>query len=276
MDNTAYKQVRGLMRGLALLRAMNGLPDGRASIPLLCDMTGLHRTTVRRLLETLMDEGYVRRSESDDSFRLLLKVRELSEGFTDVEWVSMVAAPVMSHLLSQVVWPSDLSTPDGIYMQIRETTHRFSKLSFHRAMVGRQLPMLMTASGRAYFANCGEEERNDILQLLIHSDDKQAALARDDKYIRNLIRHTVTLGYGTNQADWEAESKIGAIAVPIRYDGRILGCLNVVYLNKAMTPAEAARKYLAHLHDAATEITRQLSASEPASLLQPDFQETPA
>jgi chaperonin GroEL len=38
---------------------------------------------VRRLLETLASEGYVRRSESDDSFRLTLKVRELSEGFTD-------------------------------------------------------------------------------------------------------------------------------------------------------------------------------------------------
>ena len=54
-----YKTVRGLSRGLALLNALNRL-DGGASPTRLAELTGLHRTTVRRLLETLQDEGYVR------------------------------------------------------------------------------------------------------------------------------------------------------------------------------------------------------------------------
>ncbi len=62
-----YKTVRGLTRGLALLNALNRL-DGGASPTRLAELTGLHRTTVRRLLETLQEEGYVRRSDSDDSF----------------------------------------------------------------------------------------------------------------------------------------------------------------------------------------------------------------
>lgn len=81
-EQTEYKTVRGLTRGLMLLNMLNKL-DGGASVGLLAELSGLHRTTVRRLLETLQEEGYVRRSPSDDSFRLTIKVRQLSEGFRD-------------------------------------------------------------------------------------------------------------------------------------------------------------------------------------------------
>ena len=142
MSETEYKSVRGLMRGLALINGLNRF-DGGASTAQLAEQSGLHRTTVRRLLETLQAEGYVRRSESDDSYRLTLKVRELSEGFRDEQWISSIAAPLLGELLQQVVWPTDLCTLDGDAMVIRETTHRFSRLSFHRSMVGRRLPLLI-------------------------------------------------------------------------------------------------------------------------------------
>jgi hypothetical protein len=103
-------------------------------------------------------------------------VRELSEGFTDDEWISAVATPVLGELLRTVVWPSDLTTVDGTAMIIRETTHRFSRLSFHRAMVGRRMPLLYSASGRAYLAFCPEEERAQLLQLLIAAHDENPDL----------------------------------------------------------------------------------------------------
>ncbi|MDB5958880.1 MAG: transcriptional regulator, partial [Massilia sp.] len=155
---TVYTNVRGLARGLQVLRALNSFEGGRATSQQIAGATGLHRTTVRRLLETLVEEGYVWRSSSDESFRLTLAVRGLSDGFTDAERIATVAPPIMGQLLQRVTWPSDLATPDGDAMIIRETTHRFSPLSFHRAMVGRRLPMLFTAAGRVYFAMCGEAE----------------------------------------------------------------------------------------------------------------------
>ncbi|SQC12833.1 DNA-binding transcriptional activator MhpR [Klebsiella pneumoniae] len=78
--SAAYKTVRGLSRGLLLLKLLNKF-DGGATPGLLAEFSGLHRTTVRRLLETLQEEGFVRRSRSDDSFRLTINVRQLSDGF---------------------------------------------------------------------------------------------------------------------------------------------------------------------------------------------------
>ena len=54
-----YALVRGLTRGLDLLKALNSQEGGRSTLAQLAEVTGLHRTTVRRLLETLIAEGYV-------------------------------------------------------------------------------------------------------------------------------------------------------------------------------------------------------------------------
>jgi IclR family mhp operon transcriptional activator len=256
--------VRGLSRGLLVLQALNSMDSGRATSQQISELTGLHRTTARRLLETLMEEGFVRRSASDDSFRLTLKVRALSEGFTDDERIATIAPPVMGRLLQRVAWPSDLTTPDGDAMIIRETTHRFSPLSFHRAMVGRRLPILLTAAGRAYFAMCPDEEREDILELLRAGTggEEQKALASNDALIRSLVRRVRTDGFGSNHGDWVDQGKIGAVAVAIVFEERVLASLNVVFLTRAVSLAEAKRRYVPELQRAAREMVEELAAEE--------------
>lgn len=263
---TTYTNVRGLARGLQVLRALNAMEDGHATSQQLADLTGLHRTTVRRLLETLMEEGFVRRSTSDDSFRLTLAVRSLSEGFTDTERIATVAPPIMGQLLQRVAWPSDLTTPDGDAMIIRETTHRFSRLSFHRAMVGRRLPMLLTAAGRAYFATCPDEEREDILELLRSGagGDEQQAFARNDALVRKLIRRVRDDGFGSNHGDWTAQAKIGAVAVAISADERVIASLNVIFLSRAVRLEDAVRRYVPELQKAALDIAEALKQESEA------------
>ena len=260
-----YRTVQGLSRGLALLHAINRSPGGWASIAELSGRTGLHRTTVRRMLETLQDEGYVRRSDSDDSYRLTHKIRQLSDGFTDDEWISEIANPVLGELLQKVVWPSDLCTIDGDAMLVRETTHRFSPLSFHRAMIRQRLPLLMTAAGRAYLAFCGEEERQQLLGLLMAGQDEQSRLARSPGFVETHLARTRERGYASNEGEWTEQLKIGAIALPIRRQGQVLGCINVVFLRKALSVEEAAQRYLPELRGAIHNIEgRLLTMEQPA------------
>ncbi len=176
-----YKEVQGLSRGLEVLRVMNTGRGGEFDVADVAQQTGIHRTTVRRLLETLLSNGYVRRSRSDGTFRLALRVRALSEGFTDDEWISAAAPPVLGDLLRAVVWPTDLCTAEGASMVIRETTHRFSPLSFHRSMVGVRMPMLFTATGRAYISFCPDAECHDLLEIMRAGNDPQARVARSPK-----------------------------------------------------------------------------------------------
>ncbi len=260
-----YASVRGLTRGLDVLKALNRMESGRGTALQLSGLTGLHRTTVRRLLETLIAEGFVRRSDSDDSYRLTLQVRALSEGFNDDEWISTIAAPLMGELLQRVLWPSDLTTPDGDAMIIRETTHRFSPLSFHRAMVGRRLPMLSTAAGRAYFAYCGDAEREDVLNLLRSgaAGEEQAALANNAAYVRKLVERVRADGFGSNRGDWLEQRKIGAVAVPIRHQDRVRGSLNVVYLARALSEEDAIKRFVEPLQDIADRVQEGMVSPAP-------------
>lgn len=242
-DANRYKTVRGLSRGLALLNALNRI-DGGASVARLAADTKLHRTTVQRLLETLNAEGYVRRSESDDRYCLNLRVRELSEGFRDEQWISALASPLLGQLLKEVGWPTDLCTFDVDAMVVRETTHRFSKLSFHRSMIGRRLPMLQTASGTAYLAFCPEEERQRIIDFLARQPRMDCRLARDRGALNELLARVVQQGYGDNHMNWTEEPKMAGIALPIRGRQGLLGCLSLVYIASAMTPAIAAARHL--------------------------------
>ncbi len=258
-SGAAYRHVQGLSRGLAILHAINLSADGWASIAELSAKTGLHRTTVRRLLETLQAEGYVRRSASDDSYRLNQKIRQLSDGFTDDEWISEIANPVLGELLQKVVWPSDLSTLDGDCMLVRETTHRFSPLSFNRAMIRQRMPVLFTSAGRAYLAYCSDEERQQILRLLVAGNDDQANFARNRVLVEQMLEKVRRQGYALNDGEWAQQIKIAAIAVPIRHNGSVLACINIVFLKKAMSIAEAVQRYLPELNLAVGKIQDRLN-----------------
>lgn len=261
-SGATYRNVQGLSRGLSILRAISQSANGWASIADLSAITGLHRTTVRRMLETLEAEGYVRRSASDDSYRLNQKVRQLSDGFTDDEWISEIANPILGELLQKVVWPSDLATLDGDCMLVRETTHRFSPLSFHRAMIRQRMPILFTAAGRAYLAYCSDEERRQILQLLVAGNDEQASFVRNRVLVGQMLDKVRRQGYATNEGEWNQQTKVAALALPVRHKEHVLATINIVFLKKAISIDEAAESLLPHLRAAVEKIERCLNTSE--------------
>lgn len=87
-------------------------------------------------METLRAEGFVRRGEKDGQYYLTFAVRSLSEGLVDDAWVEQVALPLMRAAVPELLWPCDLGTVEGGFMVVRESTHRFSRLSQHRGMIG--------------------------------------------------------------------------------------------------------------------------------------------
>lgn len=257
-SQSIYSHVQSLSRGLALLRSINLSPKGWMSIAELCSVTSLHRTTVRRLLETLQAEGYVRYSVADNSYCLSQKVRELSDGFTDDAWISEVVNPVLGELLKQVVWPSDLCTLDGDAMVVRETTHRFSSLSFSGAMIRQRMPILFTAAGRAYLAFCHDEVREQLMSLLAMGDNQQATFARDRALVNRMLDKVRCAGFATNEGDWLQQPMIAALAMPVFYADRVLGSINVVFLKKAMSLSSAEKSLLPSLKKAVLKIEARL------------------
>ncbi|RMX18509.1 DNA-binding transcriptional regulator [Vandammella animalimorsus] len=254
-----YKPIESLRRGLAILQSLNQEPAGRASISKISRATGLHRTTVRRMLETLQAEGYVRRNPSSEHYSLNRKVRLLSDGFTDGDWVCEAAGKALERLQHKAIWPSDFCVLEGRHMVVRESTHRSSPLSLHRAVIDQRMPVLFTAVGRAYLSACPDTEREEILRLLRQGHDEQARLARNARLVDALLQKTRSQGFGANDGDWLHQDKVRALALPVRAGARVLGCINIIFFKRAMRIEEAAPRLLPLLQEAVHDIEHALA-----------------
>lgn len=255
-----YTEVRGLSRGLAVLRALNALPGGIGGVLELARATGIHRTTVKRLLETLRLEGLVQHKDAGGVYALGFEVRRLSEGYVGADWIDQVAAPAMREHVRALSWPSDLATPDSGFMIVRESTHRFSLLSQHRATIGIRIPVLVSAIGRAWLAWCAEDEREATLAQLRAREDSLGELARDKAYVRNVIRETRRRGYGLNRGEWLAEASVIAVALPVRVGEHAVGAINLVLQKQQVSERELAVRYVPLLRKLCEQISAGASA----------------
>lgn len=247
--------MRGLTRGLAILRALN--ESNYATALQLARTTGLPRPTVYRLLDTLIGAGYVARGPRPDIYRLTIAVRALSDGFDDEAWMTDVAAPIIAELGHAIVWPTDIATFDRDAMVIRETTHASSPLSINREKAGFRAPVLLSSLGLAYLAHVSEPERETILRSLAASSRPDAALARDGRAVAALLAQVRRRGYGFREGG--ISPKTGSIAVPVMWRGRPLACINVHYILSAMTMEQVAERYLPAMRAAAAKIEKALA-----------------
>lgn len=251
----ASRRVRGLTRGLAILRALN--ENNYATALQLSRLTGLPRPTVYRLLDTLIAAGYVTHGQRPDIYRLTIAVRALSDGFNDEAWMTDVAAPIIAELGQSIVWPTDIATFDRDAMVVRETTHASSPLSINREKAGFRVPVLLSSLGLVYLAYVGEAERDTILATLAASDRPDAALARDRRAVGALLAQVRKRGYGFREGG--ISPKTGSIAVPVMWRERPLACINLHYILSAMTMEQVAERYLAPMRAAAAKIEKALA-----------------
>jgi IclR family transcriptional regulator, mhp operon transcriptional activator len=254
-----YKEVRGLSRGLAILRALNAMAGGIGTVVEIARSTDMHRTTVKRLLETLKSEGLVHHKDDGNVYMLTFEVRRLSEGYSGSDWIDQIAAPAMNAHLRALSWPSDLATPDAGFMIVRESTHRSSMLSQHRATIGFRIPMLVSSLGRAWLAHCSEEEREATMAVLRSRTDDIGETARNDRVVKRILSTTLRQGYATNTGEWLRESSVTAIGFPI-FDGkRALGAINLVLVRDLVPPKEIKSRYVPLLRALAEQISREIT-----------------
>lgn len=246
-----YKPVRALERGLRILEVVNER-DG-VKTQEIADLIGLSRPTVFRLLETLQGMGFVSQSTSGTKWHPTLSCHLLSSGFVDKSWVSQIAMPEMIELGRRILWPIDLVTIDEGAMLIRETTHKVSPFSFDSGMVGKHVPLLHTAGGHAYIANCPDDEREVIFEMLRKSGKAEHALIHDPRMIAQIIERTRTRGFGFRTEGYRNHTH--SVAMPVLHEGRVLACLSVICLKSAISFDDMVRKFTPRLQKTCNRIS---------------------
>jgi len=257
MEST--RPIRALMRGLDALTVLNQR-DG-ATVSEIAQEIRLPRTTVYRILETLCDTGFVFRDATDDRYRLTILVRSLSAGFDDEAWVGTIARPLIHELCREIVWPVAIATLSGTSMMVRETTDHTSPLAVERYSAGFRAPVLASASGRAYLANCSVALRDSLIEALARSNKEDDKLARSRPEVLHLLAETKAQGYATFNRTRRLIDDT-ALSVPVLVDDRVLAALTVRFSGAAVPLKLAVERFLPMLRRYATKISTLFSQQQ--------------
>lgn len=200
------KQNRSLVRGLRILRVFNEQPQ-----PSLADIAaavGLDKTTCRRFLLTLQEEGYVEFDDALKRYELRPLVLELGNARLNSLSVPQLAAPYMRELANRVGGAVNLSVLDGdeivlIGRAVADVEKR--KLVTMNLHVGMRLPAHCTAMGRILIGSTHEDLRRFVagmnLQKLAPSTvvSRGALVSEIAKAVKSgfsIVEDQLSLGYG--------------------------------------------------------------------------------
>lgn len=259
-QSNPYKTCQTLQRGLELIQCFNGMNDTACRVSDLSKLTGIHRTTVKRLLETLRQSGFVHYDAITGLYRLTYQVKSLSCGYRDSVEVVEQAFPILKEISRNIAWPCSIVMFDKDEMVVRISTRAYSHLSFHSSLPGRRMPILCTAAGQAYFSFMTENEQKLVLELLIEKDDFYSNLAKDNDFVSRVVNQTTQRGYGLNNGEWKDEPKFGAIAFPIIKDHQVIACINCIYLISAVKKMNNLRFLIDAMKAGKTKIEQLLRA----------------
>lgn len=249
---TSTRPIRALLRGLEVLHVLN--QHNGATVSEVAAAIDLPRTTTYRILETLCHAGYAYRAASDERYRLTILVRGLSDGFDDEAWVTQIARPYMYELCKELVWPVAIATLSGSSMMIRQTTDHRSPLAVEKRGPGFRVPILASASGIVYLANCPPEQRDALLDILAKSKRAEDQPAGNRRKVVELLQETKKRGF----AAWRRPRRISdelSLSVPITAQDRVLASLTIRFSSTAVPEQEAVQRFVPRLKAVSARIS---------------------
>ena len=229
---------RSLERGIALLRAFRPGSTllGNAE---LAERTGLSRSTVSRLTQTLVGAGMLQADLRTRAYRLAPAVLSLAHAMRSGSTLLAIAAPLMRSAAEAHRINVGLATADGDEMVYLESI-RYNRRPTLRAVVsGQRVPMELTSLGRAWLASAPAADRK---ALLAHFKRVRGAQWKTLGPELTAALDSVA-GKGWCAASWQPE--VVAVAAPLLVDGTPYA-LNVS-VSTAENADQAARELAAEL-----------------------------
>lgn len=195
---------------------MEALADnGPMRIIDLSDRLGLHKSTVHRLLASLISMGYVTQDERSGAYYLTFKLVELAGKVlqnTDILTVVHPYISLLSESCDETVHFVQRTGPNVVYLEKLESQSVKARAFRLSSQVGLTRPMYCSAVGKAILAHLPEGE----VDLIWSSSDirrKTEFTITDLAVLKTELAHIRECGYALDNQ--ENELGIRCIAVPV-------------------------------------------------------------
>lgn len=247
--------VQSVERIFQLIESLAAHPAG-AGLQRLAQDTGLAKSTVHRLLASLVSLGYAAQDENG-RYRLTLKMFELSSGIVNSMDIMDVAKVHLERLAQRTGEAVHLVIRDGQdIVYIYKTESGPMRMS---SRVGLRSPLYCTGVGKAILATLPADEVEQIWQHTTPQKLTAHTIVEFDA-LQAQLTEVRTNGYAIDDEENELGVRCVAVAIP-GVGGRADSAFSISGLAPYMTP-ERIRRIATLALDARTDIMADLGLAK--------------
>jgi IclR family transcriptional regulator, pca regulon regulatory protein len=239
-----------LARGLIVIQAFTQ-QSPQMTISQLSVRTGLSRAAVRRCLYTLTKLGFAG-AEDGSRYSLRPRMLTLSHTYTTSNTLATAAQPILERMSAALRESFSVATLDGedIVYIARTQVSRVMAVDLH---IGSRLPAYCTSMGRVLLAYLPTEQLEQYLTRVVLTPHTTRTITTIEK-LRLALRNVRRNGYAL--VDQEYEVGLRSLAVPVyTTSGRVVATVNLSGNAPRLSVLEMQSRYLAHLRNAANELS---------------------
>jgi len=248
--------VQSVERTLNILEVLSdeGAP---MSISELAEKVGLKVSTVHRLLNTLVQRGFVKQDEDTHKYRLSFKLLRMGRTVLDSYDLRTIAKPFMKELLERCNETTNLSILDGgdvVYIDQLESTNLILARMFAR--VGSRGPAHCTATGKAMLADLPGEGLDRILKNMSFEKFTDKTIT-DLELLKKELDKVRESGYALDLG--EREEEVRCVAAPVKnHEGKVVGAIGVSGPKTRITDDYLENELIPAVCDVADKFSEQM------------------
>jgi DNA-binding IclR family transcriptional regulator len=251
-----YYPVQSLIKSVAIMDILADSVEGMG-ITEISEKTGMNKSTVHRILTTLVHERYVDQDVRKGRYRLSFKLFEIARRILNNVRTTKVVAPFLEKLTEETGESARLIIPDYENARLVVCDEVLtSKPIMVRTHLGETLSLSQTAAGKMFLASLTDEE----IKELIDGKGRKVVLEADGysfSQLRKDLGPVRESGFAYDSIRIE-EEKVNNVAAPIQDESG-----NIVALIDVFWPAHRDKKnmgtqYGKLVRETALEVSRRL------------------
>ena len=230
--------VRSVRRALAILRSFEG--KSLQTLAEVTHATGLDKGTTRRLLITMMGEGFIAQDPQSQRYGLGRAIRRLAANVPAEIDLRAIAVPVLAELTAELHFTAFLSVYQDGQAVCLERVHDMKGMEVRWWAVGGTLPINCGGAPKVLLAHQDDAEIDRVLSQPLKALTPRSVT--DPEVLKRQLKRIRTRGYEFAVDD--VAVGLSALAVPILdREGGLVCCISL----SGLTPQMSQRGRPVHL-----------------------------
>lgn len=244
--------IQSVQRAAAILRSFTEA-EAELGVTVISERLGLHKSTVSRLLSTLLQEGFVEQNRETGKYRLGLGLVSLAGYALERIDLRRVAHPHLVSLAELSQENINITILDGNECVNIERVAS-PRLIRYVGSIGRRTPLHCTSTGKVLLAYMTSAERDAVLSPKLTRYTANTIV--DRQTLEEVLEQVRAQGYALARQEYEED--LTAIAAPIcNHLGRVIAAVSISGPTYRLE-ADKIEAFAGPLRETARKISAQL------------------